>query len=250
MAPARIDSIAENSRKNRGPGPAEIGQGPADRLGRLRVVAAHDDGQAGLLRRALILEYVTIAWNSVEFFITVGLGLAAQSLALVAFGLDSLIELFASAVLVWHLRVHHTPGLDARVERALRLVALAFAVLGVYLLASSTRSVIAGDRPESSMLGIAYLGLTAIVMFSLSRLKHATSAQLESEPLRAEASMTTLDSILAFGILCALALNATLDWWWADPLAAGVVGVVALREAREAWEEAQLSKKTPGDDAP
>ena len=191
------------------------------------------DAATRLRRRGLRLEYLTIAWNVIEVFVTVGLGLAARSLALVAFGLDSLVEVFASFVVVWHIADPSTEAADPdrRTRRALLLVAAAFAVLGAYLLVASGHGLWTHQEADSSPAGIAYLGATALVMFTLSRLKRATGHAIASEPLLAEASVTLLDACLATGILTALALNTAFGWWWADPLAAAVVGVVALREA-------------------
>jgi len=165
-----------------------------------------------------------------EVFVTVGLGLAAGSLALVAFGLDSLIEVFASLVVLWHLRSTRTTGRD---RLALRLVAGAFAVLGVYLAINAIRSLLAQDVAESSPLGIAYLAVTALVMFTLARWKKSVGGKLGSEPFLAEASLTYLDGWLATGILTALVLNWALGWWWADPLAALVLAAIAVKEAAE-----------------
>ena len=191
----------------------------------------------GTHRRALRLEYVTIVWNSTEAVITIVLGLIARSWALIAFGLDSLIELFASGVVVWQLR-DRGPRLDAeRARRALRMVAIAFLGLAVFLVAVSARNLAAGIRPESSPIGIAYIALTAVVMFVLARLKGAVARDLEAGAMAAEAHLSMLDGFLAAAVLVALVLNAALDWWWADQLAALVVAVFAFREGREHWEE-------------
>lgn len=169
-------------------------------------------------------------WNLIEVFVTVGLGLAAGSLALVAFGLDSLIEVFASLVVLWHLRSARTTSRD---RLALRLVAAAFAVLGVYLAIDAVRALFARDVADSSPVGIAYLALTAVVMFTLARWKKRVGTELDSEPFLAEATLTHLDGWLATGILTALSLNAVLGWWWADPLAALALAGFAVKEALE-----------------
>jgi divalent metal cation (Fe/Co/Zn/Cd) transporter len=200
--------------------------------------------ESALRRRGRRLEYLTIAWNVVEVFVAVGLGVAAGSLALVAFGLDSLVEVFASVVVVWHIAEREPPvraiaTVQARrTRRALRLVALAFAGLAAYLLVSSGRGLWVHQHADPSPIGIAYLAVTAAVMFSLARLKRSTGQAVASEPLVAEASVTFLDGCLATGILIALALNAALGWWWADPLAAATIGLAAVREARGHWTEA------------
>ena len=176
------------------------------------------------------LQTATIVWNLIEVFITIGLGVAAGSLALVAFGLDSLIEVFASLVVLWHMS---DTGTAHRDRRAQRLVAAAFAILAVYLTAAAIRSLVIQAEPDASPLGIVYLAITAIVMFSLAAWKGAVGKQLNSEPFLAEARMTHLDGWLATAILTALTLNATLGWWWADPVAALIIGAVAAHEAIE-----------------
>lgn len=191
-----------------------------------------------LNRRALQLEYGTIGWNVGEAVLTISLGIAAGSLALIGFGSDSIIEIFASLVVVWHLIPGHEYDHPERTALALRLVAAAFAVLAVVLVSLSIRDFLTGRRPEESPWGIAYLAVTALVMFGLARAKRRIALQLDSAPLRSEASMTFLDGLLSAGTMLGLLLNAVFGWWWADPTAAFMVGLVAANEARENWEEA------------
>jgi divalent metal cation (Fe/Co/Zn/Cd) transporter len=191
---------------------------------------------SSLRRRALVLEWTTIAWNAGEVFVTIGLGVAARSLALVAFGLDAVVEVFASVVVVWHVgRVGRTSS-PARTRRALRLVAVAFAALAVLLTVGVVRVIASGHRADTSPWGIAYLAMTAAVMFGLAIAKRRTAVGLDSQPLAAEATLTRLDGALATSILLALAANAALGWWWADPVATLLIAAVAAREARENWE--------------
>ena len=189
-----------------------------------------------LLARGRRLEVVTIGWNVMEVFVTVGLGLAAGSLALVAFGLDSLIEVFASVVVIWYIGDHHAEG---RARHSLRLVALAFGVLGVYLLIASVYNLVQGSAADSSPLGIAYLGITACVMFALALIKRSVARGAGSEPLAAEARLTFLDGCLAVSILVALVMNAVWSIWWADPTAALVVALFCFREAAVNWSESR-----------
>ncbi len=190
-----------------------------------------------LQKLGLRLEWGTIAWNLGEAFVTVGLGIAAGSIALIAFGLDSLIEVFASAVVVWHVR--DLDDLDpTRNRTALRLISLAFVALGVALFAGATVRLASSARPDESPWGIAYMALAAAVMLALAVAKRRVADKLDNAPLRAEAGITFLDGLLASGILLALILNAALGWWWADPLAAIAVALVALNEGREHWIEA------------
>ncbi len=185
-------------------------------------------------RRALRLEYVTIAWNAIEVFVTIGLGIAAGSLALIGFGLDSLVEIFASGVVLWHLR---GSAEREQTQRALWLVALAFFALAAVLLIGAARDVLVDHRAGESPIGIAYLAMTAVVMFSLALAKRQVSADLDNHPLAHEARVTMLDGALATGILLALAANAAFDWWWAVPLAAAAIGLVAISEGIAAPRE-------------
>lgn len=210
-------------------------------------VSATVPSRGSLQRRALRLEYTTIAWNIGEAVFTIGLGVAAGSLALIGFGADSIIEVFASSVVVWHIRPGHPVDRPERTRRALRLVAVAFVVLAIVLAAAAVRELVLGRRAEESPLGIAYLTATAIVMFSLALAKRRTAAALDSAPLRSEAAVTFLDGVLATLTLAGLVCNATLGWWWADPAAALVVAVAALNEARENREEAdELTDRPDG----
>ena len=188
--------------------------------------------------RALRLEWATVAWNSGEVIVTAVLGVLARSLALVAFGLDAVVEVYASLVVVWHVGMPGTAPDRSRTRSALRMVAVAFGVLAVLLAVGATVALVGEHRADSSPIGIAYLAGTALVMFGLAVAKRRTAAALESEPLAAEASLTMLDGALATGILLALAANATLGWWWADPAATFLVAGVAAMEAREHWQEA------------
>lgn len=185
-----------------------------------------------LRRRALRLEYATIAWNLGEAVLTIGLGLAAGSLALVAFGTDSIIEVFASGVVVWHERPDR-PGDPSRSARALRLVAVAFFALAVVLGAVAVRDLVIGRRPGESIPGIVYLALTALVMFGLAIAKLGVARRLGSAPLRSEAMLTYLDGILSVLTLTGLALNAAFGLWWADPAAALIVALVAASEGAQ-----------------
>ena len=185
-----------------------------------------------------------------EVVVTISLGWQARSLALIAFGLDSLVEIFASTVVIWNLRdERHDPG-DRRIHRALRLIAGAFWTLAAFLTVMTVRSLALGERPDQSPLGIGYLAVTAVVMFALARLKRTTAADLASETLGAEAAMTFLDGCLSVGILTALVLNALLGWWWTDATAALVVAGFAVNEGVEHWRESAPDHAEPMDRTP
>jgi divalent metal cation (Fe/Co/Zn/Cd) transporter len=198
-----------------------------------------------LERRGLWLEYATITWNATEMAISLGLGIAAQSPALIAFGLDTMVELFASGVVVWHLR-HPSRDSDRITARALRLVAVAFFVLAVVVSIGAVSALVTRSVPDESRIGIAYLGLTAVVMLSLGVGKRVTGDQLGSEPLIAEARMSVIDAALAIGVLCGLAANVLFGWWWTDPAAALLVAAAAVREGIENLSEAEELSSPPG----
>ena len=191
-----------------------------------------------LRRQALRLEVATIAWNVGEAFLTIGLGAVAGSLALIGFGMVSVVEVFASSVVLWHLRPGSEEELDARTRKALRLIAGAFALLAIALVAAAVSDLVSGRIAGESPWGIAYLAVTALVMFGLAYAKKRTAKDLGSEPLASEATVTFLDGILSTTTLAGLALNAYVGWWWADPVAGLLVALAALNESRETWDEA------------
>ena len=204
----------------------------------MAAVTSPPPDRARLQKVALRLEYGTIAWNIGEAVLTLALGAVASSLALIGFGAVSVVEVFASLVVVWHLIPGHETDRPHRTRLALRLVSIAFGVLAVALALVAISDLTSGRRPDESPWGIAYLVVAAAVMFGLARWKRTTAEQLDSEPLRSEATMTLLDGFLATATLIGLALNAVAGWWWADPAAALIVAVAAANEARENWEEA------------
>jgi divalent metal cation (Fe/Co/Zn/Cd) transporter len=194
-----------------------------------------DERAGALSRRARRLEFGTTGWNSLEAVVAISTGLASHSLALVAFGLDSCVEVLASVVVLWHLGGATEAADPARAQRAVRLIAVAFGVLGAGLVVQAVRSVATRSVSEPSGVGIVFMAATVAVMIGLARGKRRTGLALDSRPLLANASMTLIDGCLAAGVLVALVADRLVGWWWADPLAAGVVGIIALNEARENW---------------
>ena len=151
-------------------------------------------------------------------------------MALAGFGLDSLIEIGASTVVLWELAdVAHE-----RRQRAMRLIGFAFVGLAVYLAIQSTAVLLLGFHPRHSPLGIVWAGLTAVAMFALAAGKSKTGMALGNPVLSAEGRITMIDGILATAVLVGLIMNSALGWWWADPLAGYVLLYYAIREAREA----------------
>ncbi len=184
---------------------------------------------AGLLRTGLRLEYATLGWNVAEVGFIAYAAIQAGSPALAGFGLDTLIEIFASLVVVWELKGIHRE----REARAQRLIGIAFIFLGVYLAAQIVVVLASGARPEASPLGIVWTALTVVVMLALAGGKLRTGRLMGNPVLTSEGKVTLIDGYLAAAVMVGLILNGLFGWWWADPLAGVVVVAYA---AREAWE--------------
>ncbi len=193
------------------------------------VLTADDARRLVLVRRGFVLEYLTLGWNVAGIVVLAIAAVAARSVALAGFGLDSLIEIGASAVVVWELS---GTGAD-RQRRGLRLIGYAFAALALYLLIQSTLALATGYHPRHSPLGIAWTAVTAVAMFALAAGKARTGRELDNPVLRTEGRVTTIDGILAAAVLLGLVLNAGAGWWWADPAAGYVLVYYAAREVRE-----------------
>ncbi|OMB92871.1 cation transporter [Mycobacterium colombiense] len=188
-----------------------------------------ESARHSLLRRGFALEYATLVWNVVGIVILAAAAIATKSVALAGFGLDSLIEIGASVVVIWELSGTGA----ARRRKALRLIGAAFGALGVYLTVQSTLVLVAGFHPEPSPLGIAWTAVTAATMFALAAGKARTGAALSNPVLTTEGRVTLIDGLLAAAVLLGLLLNSIAGWWWADPLAGYVLVSYALREVKE-----------------
>ncbi|WBM78804.1 cation transporter [Cryobacterium breve] len=185
------------------------------------------DTQAVLLRRGRLLEYITLGWNVVGVVVLAVLAAMASSVALVGFGLDSLIEIGASTVVLWELS---GTGED-RQHRALRWIGIAFVALAAYLSVHSTVALVSRQHASPSVAGIAWTGVTAVVMFALAFGKARTGRDLGNPVLITEGRVTFIDGVLAVAVLGGLVLDLVLGWWWADPLAGYVIVYYAVREA-------------------
>jgi divalent metal cation (Fe/Co/Zn/Cd) transporter len=179
-----------------------------------------------MLRRGFALEYLTLGWNTVGIVVLAVTAWTARSVALAGFGLDSLIEIGASIVVVWEL----SGTGQRRQRRALRLIGAAFAALAGYLAIQSTVVLAVGFHPHHSPGGIAWTAATAAAMFGLAAGKARTGTALDNPVLRTEGRVTLIDGLLATAVLAGLALNAWLGWWWADPIAGYVLVYYAARE--------------------
>lgn len=191
------------------------------------------------MRRGRRLEYLTVLWNSLEALISIVAGIVAGSIALVGFGLDSVIETSSGAVMLW--RLHHSNERDAaareRAERiALRLVGVSFLALATYVGIDAAISLYRRDAPESSIVGIGIAALSLIVMPLLARAKRRVASQLNSGAMQADSRQTDICAYLSAILLGGLALNAAMGWWWADPIAALVMVPIIAKEGVEALQ--------------
>jgi len=183
--------------------------------------------EAELLRRGRALELATLGWNLMGIAVLTLAEVQAHSVALAGFGLDSVIEIGASIVVLWELS---GSGVD-RQRKGLHLIAASFLVLAGYLIVQTGILLFTGYRPQHSPLGILWTAVTAVTMFALAAGKTSTGRQLGNPVLISQGRVTTIDALLAVAVLIGLVLNAALGWWWADPAAALVIVYYALREA-------------------
>ncbi len=201
--------------------------------------------RAPLLAHALRLEHLTVAWNVIEGLVSVAAALAAGSVALLGFGLDSFVETASALVLVWRLRAERDAAAAGRPfdraalerldRRAHRLVGLSLFLLAAYIALDALWTLWRRERPEPSLPGIAITALSLGVMVWLARAKRRAAARLESRALEADAFQTTACWWLSLTTLAGIGLNAALGWWWADPAAALAMTWFLVSEGREAW---------------
>ena len=192
---------------------------------------------ARLRHRAFRLEYATMTWMVAEAAIAITAGVITASIALVGFGLDSVIELFSAGVVIWQLR-GEIAGQD-RQTRAIRLIGVTFFALAAYLAAESIRDLAAGARPGHSVPGLAVAAAALVVMPALAMAKRRTGQALGNGTLVADSAETALCALTAAAALLGVALSTGLGWWWADPAGALVIAVLAAREGIESWHEEQ-----------
>ncbi len=201
--------------------------------------ALESPSRAPHLAKGLRLEYLTVGWNVVEGIIALGAALAAGSVALFGFGIDSFIESLSGGILIWRLhaeRSHRDPeGIEALDERAHKLVGISLFVLGAYIVFDAALSLWRGDRPEVSVVGISLTVLSIVVMQWLARAKRRVATDLNSKAMRADAFQTSACFWLSVVALCGITLNAAVGWWWADPVAALGMAFFIVREGIEAW---------------
>jgi divalent metal cation (Fe/Co/Zn/Cd) transporter len=193
--------------------------------------------EATLVRQALWLVGATLAYNVVEAVVAVWAGTQADSIALLGFGLDSVIECAAAGVLLWRLRVETKSEDRGRVEtaerRAHRFVGVTFLALAAYVVVQATVDLVSAEHPEGSLVGIVLAAVSLAVMPLLAWAKLRAAAGLGSGALRAEAKETLACAYLSFTLLVGLTLNAAAGWWWADPVAALFMVPWLIREGLE-----------------
>ncbi|CCH76862.1 Cation efflux protein [Nostocoides japonicum T1-X7] len=182
--------------------------------------------------RARLLAGTSVTYNVVEAVIAITAGVVAGSVALVGFGLDSVVEVSSGLIVLWQFR-HRMP--ESRERTALRLMAISFFVLAAYVSVESVRALVSGHEPDSSAVGIVLAAVSLLVMPWLSWAQRRTGRALGSNALVADGTQTLLCTYLSAVLLLGLVLNATLGWFWADPVAGLVIAAVAVREGRDAW---------------
>ncbi|HVE62717.1 MAG TPA: cation transporter [Mycobacteriales bacterium] len=198
--------------------------------------------RAGAVRRARLLNRATIGWNVAEGAIAVSAGVAAGSVSLVGFGIDSGVEVSAALALAWRLRRERRDGCTQDDDRrATRLIAVALAGLATYVAVESTRHLVADARPETSRVGIALALLSLAVMPWLARAKRKLAPALGSRAVEADAAQTDLCALLSAVLLGGLAAHALLGWWWADPVAGLGIAAGAAVQAVRTWRADSLA---------
>jgi cation diffusion facilitator family transporter len=202
-----------------------------------------DHNRLSLLKRGVRLEYFTVGWNVLEAIVAIGAGVLASSIALVGFGLDSIIETLSGLVLLWRLRKEVRGGDAEESERAekiaLIVVGITFFLLAFYVAYESGKKLLFQEAPEESIVGIVLAVISLIVMPLLFYFKLKTGRQLSSKALEADAMETAICTYLSFTLLLGLSLNALFGWWWADPVAAIAMLPVIIKEGWEAFSEAK-----------
>ncbi|HEY3062421.1 MAG TPA: cation transporter [Chloroflexota bacterium] len=194
-------------------------------------------------RWAWALTGITVGWNALEAAVAIGSGIVAGSIALIGFGLDSIVEVSSALVIVWRLSTKgydHTANERAE-RRAVRLIAISFLGIGTYVALDSIGTLFGvRDEPQPSALGLAITALSLGVMPTLAYFKRRTASRLGSVALKADAAETMLCTYLSAVVLLGLAANTLVGWWWMDPIAGLVVAGIAVREGREAWTSGEL----------
>jgi divalent metal cation (Fe/Co/Zn/Cd) transporter len=189
------------------------------------------DREAVLRRRIRLLVATTITYNVVEAVVAIAAGTMASSIALIGFGLDSVVEVSSAAAVAWQFAGRDPAG---RERVALRVIAWSFFALAAFVTVEALRALFGEREPEESVVGIVLVSISVVVMPFLSFAQARAGRELGSASAVADSRQTLLCTYLSAAVLVGLLLNATLGWWWADPVAALGLAVVAVREGRAA----------------
>lgn len=205
----------------------------------MTTIPAAPDARPAIRAHALRLEYFSLGWNLAEGVIAVAAALAAGSVALLGFGLDSFVESASAVVLVWRLRAeahaHDAAAVERLDRRAHRLVGVSLFLLAAWVVLDASLALWNRERPSASPVGIALTSVSIVLMMWLARAKRRTAAALASRALAADSFQTTACWWLSVVTLAGIGLNAAFGWWWADPVAALAMTAFLVREGREAW---------------
>jgi len=204
-----------------------------------------DANRTADLQLGVRIEVITVAWMVVEMAVALGAGIAAGSVLLAAFGIDSLIEIVSGAVLLWRLRVESRGGELEKVEvaekRATWIVAVTLGLLSIYVLVTAISGLVAQSKPESSPLGIAVSAAALLFMPYLAVTKRRIAKRIDSDALAADAANSITCAYMAGTVLVGLLLNILFGWWWVEDVAALLFLIWLVRETWEAFEEARAS---------
>jgi divalent metal cation (Fe/Co/Zn/Cd) transporter len=191
-----------------------------------------DREHAHQLRAGRRLEYFTLGWNLTEAAVAIGAGLLAGSIALIGFGIDSLIESLSGGILLWRLQWSDTD--ESRERLAHKLVGVSFFLLALYVAFEAGKSLVRHEEPDTSVVGIVLSIVSLIVMPLLARAKRRVAAKIDSRALYADSRQTDMCAYLSAILLGGLLLNALFSWWWADPIAALCMLPLIIREGTAA----------------
>lgn len=199
----------------------------------LNVATSQEQRRALLKRRIRIIVALTITYNVIEAVIALAAGTAASSVALVGFGLDSIVEVLSAAAVAWQFAA---PDPESREKKALRLIAFSFFGLAAYVAVSAVLTLTGLKEAEHSTVGIVLAAVSLLVMPLLSLLERRTGQELGSASAIADSKQTLICSYLSAAVLVGLLLNSLFGWAWADPVAGIVIAFFAIREGIEAWK--------------
>lgn len=202
----------------------------------LSLTPAGSERRARLTRIVRMLVAATIAYNVVEAVVAITAGTIASSTALIGFGLDSVIEVSSAAAVAWQFSAREHAVREAREKTTLRIIAVSFFALAAYVSFESVRALVGAERADHSTVGIALAAVSLVVMPGLSYAQRRAGRELGSASAVADSKQTLLCTYLSAVLLAGLIVNSLLGWWWADPVAALVIAVVAVKEGREAWK--------------